>query len=179
MRGCFMLKSNFVFAVLILSLTCFAQTSTPVGASNNSGTTVVQESPSYAPTVVPSDVTLPGSGPPVGAPIGNENSNDARVGGTVEVYNPAMVIEHPVEGAATSSNVNVSAPTPVNVGMQNFAGEIPSQDKGTMSLGEVARQFRAKAHTTAKVFTNEAVQQGYSSQEATETTPQPQRDVQH
>lgn len=175
-----MVKNKFLFAILTFSLSCFAQNSSTAGVSTSAqpvGADGRYARSPFTPIVVPGEVTLPGSGPPVGAPIGNENSNDARTGGAVQVYNPTTVTDNGTAGAEVNNGAAISsAALPVNTGMQNFAGELPSEEDGAASLGEIARQYRAQSHQVARVITNEAINKMNAAQPISVATPQ--RDMQ-
>src|SRR5438094_7844327 len=118
------MKKLFLVLFLSVSLACLSQVTVSGGYATTTPQTAVQPGVPGPPQIVPSDVTLPGSGPPVGAPLTNTNTNDSRTGGIVQAYNPAAVIEHPVaESTAEASGSEASAPQlPFNTGLQSFAG---------------------------------------------------------
>ena len=153
------MKKFSLVLFLSASLACLSQTIA------NSGTTTPQTAVKTAvpgpPQVVPSDVTLPGSGPPVGAPLTNTNTNDSRTGGIVQAYNPAAVIEHPVaESTAEASGSEASAPQlPFNTGLQSFAGAATTAQGPASSLGDIARQYRTQARPAARSFNNDSIAQ--------------------
>src|SRR5881394_3962627 len=131
------------FVLLSLSLGCFAQNAASNSATTTAPQTATQSAAPAPPLVVPSNVALPGSGPPMGAPITNGNTNDSRTGGTVQVYNPATVLEHPVATASEeTANTTPAAPSevPFNAGLQSFSGSAPASQASASSLGDIARQ---------------------------------------
>src|SRR5437868_8588716 len=117
------MKRLFFILFLSASLSCFAQTTTSNGVAAIGPQTTTETAVPGPPQVVPSDVTLPGSGPPVGAPLTNSNTNDSRTGGIVQAYNPAAVVEHPVATSAPESlpAAGLAAGIPVHTGLQCFS----------------------------------------------------------
>src|SRR5436305_2938997 len=131
------MKKLFFILFLSASLSCLAQIVVSNGTATTASQTDMQTVAPGLPQIVPSDVTLPGSGPPVGAPLTNTNTNDSRTGGIVQAYNPAAVIEHPVaESTAEASGSEASAPQlPFNTGLQSFAGAATTAQGPASSLG--------------------------------------------
>src|SRR5690242_19436393 len=85
------MKKLLFILFLSVSLSCFAQVVVSNGTASIGSQTDMQTVAPGPPQIVTSDVALPGSGPPVGAPLMNSNTNDARTGGVVQAYNPATV----------------------------------------------------------------------------------------
>ena len=154
------MKKLFLVLFLSVSLACLSQVTVSGGYATTSSQTATQTAVG-PPQIVPSNVALPGSGPPLGAPLTNINTNDARTGGMVQVYNPAAVIEQPATGSPepTSININSGTQTLFNTGLQSFAGSANTVQPSNFSLGDIARQYRNQAHPAARTFTNDSISQ--------------------
>lgn len=161
------MKKLFFILFLSISLSCFAQIVVSNGTATMGPQTDMQSVAPGPPQIVPSNVALPGSGPPVGAPLTNSNTNDARTGGVVQAYNPATVY-----GSAAPSNSSgsitgseslpaegVAGGIPFNMGLQSFAGSAATGQASAPSLGDLARQYRKENHLSARIFTNDSIAQ--------------------
>jgi hypothetical protein len=161
------MKKLFFVLFLSISLSCFAQVVVSNGTATIGSQTDMQSVAPGPPQIVPSNVALPGSGPPVGAPLTNSNTNDARTGGVVQAYNPATVY-----GSAAPSNSSgsitgpeslpaegVAAGIPFNMGLQSFAGSAATGQASAPTLGDIARQYRNENHLSARMFTNDSITQ--------------------
>lgn len=156
------MKKLFLVLLLSASSGCLAQVVVSNGTATLGAPTDVQTVAPGPPQIVPSNVALPGSGPPVGAPLTNSNTNDARTGGTVQAYNPATVYEHPVENLSGSESLpatGVAAGIPFNMGLQSFAGSGSTGQTSSPPLGDIARQYRKENHLSARMFTNDSISQ--------------------
>jgi LPXTG-motif cell wall-anchored protein len=178
-----MKKLSFIL-FLSASLSCFAQVVVSSGTATMGSQTDMQSVAPGPPQIVPSNVALPGSGPPVGAPLTNSNTNDARTGGNVQAYNPATVYEHPVENPTGSESLpaaGVAAGIPFNMGLQSFSGSASTGQTSAPSLGDLARQYRKENHLSARMFTNDSITQmgpGQPVPQGKETAQAGPRDVQ-
>ena len=159
------MKKLFFILFLSISLSCFAQIVVSNGTATMGPQTDMQSVAPGPPQIVPSNVALPGSGPPVGAPLTNSNTNDARTGGVVQAYNPATVY-----GSAAPSNSSgsitgseslpaegVAGGIPFNMGLQSFAGSAATGQASAPTLGDIARQYRNENHLSARIFTNDSI----------------------
>ena len=155
------MKKLLLVLFLSCSLACLSQVSVSGGYATTTPQTAVQPGVPGPPQIVPSDVALPGSGPPVGAPLTNTNTNDARTGGMVHAYNPVAVVEQPVVENTTEGggSLNSGGQLPFNAGLQSFAGSATVAKGSGFSLGEIARQYRSQAHQPARAFTNDSITQ--------------------
>ena len=176
------MKKLILVLFLSVSLVCLSQTTAPTGSATTPQTATQMAVPG-PPQVVPSDVTLPGSGPPVGAAL--SNINDSRNGGIVQAYNPVAVVEHPVVENTAESGAGLTsgegAQIPFNTGLQNFAGSATVSQPSGFSLGDIARQYRNQAHPAPRTFTNDSISQlrgGQSLPQGREMSQAPQRDAQ-
>jgi len=177
------MKKLFFILFLSASLSCLAQIVVSNGTATTASQTDMQTVAPGPPQIVPSDVTLPGSGPPVGAPLTNSNTNDSRTGGIVQAYNPAAVVEHPVATSAPESlpAAGVAAGIPFNMGLQSFSGSASSGQASSLALGDIARQYRTQNHLSARTFTNDSISQlspGDSVPQGKEMAQAPPRTVQ-
>jgi len=178
--------------LLLFSLSCFGQNVVVYGGYATSGSPVMaQPAPLYAPAVVPANVALPGSGPPVGAPL--NNLNDSRTSGVVQVYTPPTVIETPItsgmavaapaapsETAGATATGVPGAQLGFNPGLGKFEGAIAMQAQAApqRSLADVARDFRSRPHGATRVITNENVGK-IKGVQGTPAPQPPQSDIQH
>jgi hypothetical protein len=155
------MKKLFLVLFLSVSLACLSQVTVSGGYATTTPQTAVQPGVPGPPQIVPSDVALPGSGPPVGAPLTNSNTNDARTGGMVHAYNPVAVVEQPVveNTTETGGSLNSGAQLPFNTGLQSFGGSGAASQASGLSLGDIARQYRNQAHQPARTFTNDSITQ--------------------
>jgi LPXTG-motif cell wall-anchored protein len=155
------MKKLFLVLFLSVSLACLSQVTVSGGYATTSSQTATQTGVPGPPQIVPSNVALPGSGPPVGAPLTNVNTNDARTGGMVQAYNPAAVVEQPATGSSepTNTNINSGPQTLFNTGLQSFAGSATTAQGPSSSLGDIARQYRNQAHLSTRSFNNDSIAQ--------------------
>jgi LPXTG-motif cell wall-anchored protein len=155
------MKKPFLVLFLSVSLACLSQVTVSGGYATTTPQTAMQPGVPGPPQIVPSDIALPGSGPPVGAPLTNSNTNDARTGGMVHAYNPVAVVEQPVVENTTETGAGLTsgAQLPFNTGLQSFAGSAKVGQGSGFSLGEFARQYRNQAHQPTRTFTNDSIAQ--------------------
>jgi hypothetical protein len=184
--------------LLLLSLSCFGQNIVVYGGYATSGAPVLgQPAPVYAPAMVPSNVALPGSGPPMGAPI--NNLNDSRTSGVVQVYTPPTVIQTPapvpMAAAPALPSVETTAGEPVTVapatgvpgaqlgfnpGLGKFEGAIAAQAQPApqRSLADVAKEYRSRPRTAPRTITNENIDK-LKGVQGTPAPQPPQSEIQH
>jgi LPXTG-motif cell wall-anchored protein len=170
-----MIRKLSLVSLLTLSLTCFGQVISNGGYAAN-----VAPSAAMAPITSTPDVALPGSGPAVGAPLGNTNTNDSRfaTGPSFVSRNalPNEVVdsnyvpatdETATNGAAISNDqtlqmnnaATAAATEPFNIGIQHFVSGAPGAATNSASLAEIAKQVRGESHPAARVFNNDTIQQ--------------------
>lgn len=183
------MKKLLLVPFLLASLSCFAQVVISNGTATVGSQTDMQTVAPGPPQIVPSNVALPGSGPPVGAPLTNSNTNDARTGGVVQAYNPAAVYERPASSSSSESitgseslpAAGVAAGIPFNMGLQSFSGSASSGQTSAPPLGDIARQYRKENHLSARMFTNDSISQmspGQPLPQGKETAQEGPRDIQ-
>ncbi len=171
---------NFSLALLLSASLGFAQVVTMGGTATTAGPAVatVPMSAANAPLVSTPDISLPGSGPAMGAPIASAAANDSRSSGGPSVYNPnAMPVPEPapanlaaVPNAASltptpqssttgTAGTTASATTtePFENGIQHFESGLPNPSNPTPSLGQIARAYRAQHRQAAKTFNNQSI----------------------
>jgi LPXTG-motif cell wall-anchored protein len=157
------------FAVLLIaSLSCFGQV-VSTGGYATTGPVVVPFSAANAPLIATPDVALPGSGPAVGAPLGNSNSNDSRFTTGPSVYNPNSIALGDNSGAssATTSAENQTSTNGTDnaaannrgfeFGVQIVESSTPTANRAVPSLGEIAKEFRSQHREPTKVLNNDTV----------------------
>src|SRR5438045_2342875 len=137
------------FVLLSLSFGCFAQNAASNSATTTAPQTATQSAAPAPPLVVPSNVALPGSGPPMGAPITNGNTNDSRTGGTVQVYNPATVLEHPITTASGETANTTPAPTAPHLRRNDSATAGATQQSGRVDQQKRTSSNSASADQSA------------------------------
>jgi hypothetical protein len=166
-----MLGKFAFFFLLAVSLTCFGQVTTIGGYATTSGPAILTTpiSAADAPLVSTPDIALPGSGPAVGVPLSNTNTNDSRTATGPSIANPNAIT--PV---VTESNANAtaneaagvtgepatanSADQPFEFGIQQFGWEPASAFSNPVtSLGEIARKYRSQRHQAVRTFTNDSI----------------------
>lgn len=164
-----MLGKFTLFFLLAVSLTCFGQVTTIGGYATTSGPAIVTTpiSAADAPLVSTPDIALPGSGPAVGVPLSNTNTNDSRTATGPSIANPNAIT--PV---VTESNANATAneaagvagepadanAQPFEFGIQKFGWEPASAFSNPVtSLGEIARKYRSQHHEAIRTFTNDSI----------------------
>jgi hypothetical protein len=166
-----MIRKLSLCTLLTLSLSCFGQVVANGGYAAN-----VAPSAAIAPITSTPEIALPGSGPAVGAPLGNTNTNDSRfsTGPSVVSRNELPGEAAPAETTAPAAsngtpaaieqvpqtNAAAAAVTePFNVGIQHFVSGAPGAPNNGLSLAEIVKQTRGQAHPAARVFTNDSIQQ--------------------
>jgi len=161
--------------LLIASLSCFGQVVSYGGYATTAGPAVgiIPLSAASAPLIATPDVALPGSGPAVGIPLGNSNTNDSRISTGPSVYNPNSIPDDIAGsiGAAntaaetqTSSSNAPAANQPFEFGVQHVETSTSAASTATPSLGEIAKQLRAEQRPATKVINNETVARLNASQ---------------
>jgi LPXTG-motif cell wall-anchored protein len=129
---------------------------------------MVPFSAANAPLIATPDVSLPGSGPAVGAPLGNSNSNDSRFTTGPSVYNPNSIALGDNTGAATTTSaenqtsINGTGNAAANdqgfeFGVQQVESSTSTASGPVPSLGEIAKEFRAQHLQPTKVLNNDSV----------------------
>jgi LPXTG-motif cell wall-anchored protein len=138
------------------------------GYATTAGTIITPYSAANAPLIATPDVALPGSGPAVGTPLGNSNSNDSRFTTGPSVYNPNSIVLGDNAGAAattsadnqTSANGSGSAAANdqgFEFGVQQVESSTSTPSSPVRSLGEIAKEFRAQHLQPTKVINNDSV----------------------
>ena len=155
--------------LLIASLSCFGQVVSYGGYATTAGPAVgiIPLSAASAPLIATPDVALPGSGPAVGLPLGNSNTNDSRISTGPSVYNPNSIpddIAGPIGAANTAAETQTSssnnAPAtdqPFEFGVQHVETSRSAANTAAPSLGEIAKQLRTEQRPATKVINNETV----------------------
>jgi LPXTG-motif cell wall-anchored protein len=154
-------------ALLIASLSCFGQV-VSTGGYATTGPVMVPFSAASAPLIATPDVALPGSGPAVGAPLGNSNPNDSRFATGPSVYNPNSIALGDNTAAATTTSAenqtstNSTGNAPANnqefeFGVQHVESSISTASGPVPSLGEIAKEFRAQHLQPTKILNNDSV----------------------
>lgn len=162
--------------LLIASLSCFGQVVSYGGYATTAGPAVgiIPISAASAPLIATPDVALPGSGPAVGVPLGNSNTNDSRISTGPSVHNPNSIPDD-IAGAIGTANTAPEAQTsssdtapatnqPFEFGVQHVETSTFAANAPTPSLGEIAKQLRAEQRPATKVINNETVARLHASQ---------------
>jgi hypothetical protein len=109
------------------------------------------------------DVALPGSGPAVGVPLGNSNSNDSRVSTGPSVYNPNAVgyefgaSAEPAPIGSSNTNTTPANDQPFEFGVQHVLSSSPDVNSPSPSLGEIARRVRSNHNAPVRVINNDSI----------------------
>jgi LPXTG-motif cell wall-anchored protein len=133
-----------------------------------------------APIASTPDIALPGSGPAVGVPLGNSNTNDSRVSTGASVSNRNYINSEPAmsnvtaetgipdNGLTAASNGATASPITAeqtgnaeayNMGIQHFESGLQEKAAATPSLAELARQVRSSQHPATRVINNDTIAQ--------------------
>jgi len=151
--------------LLTASVACFGQVTVTGGYATTSGpaTMTIPGSAANPPLVSTPDIALPGSGPAVGVRLSNTNPNDSRDSTGPSVAN-SNSITLPTENGNTATETPLApssaAPSensgPFEFGIQRFGMEsVPA--KNAISLGEIAKRYRAQHHQGVRTFTNDSI----------------------
>lgn len=169
-----------LFAVLAGSVSCFGQVATSGGYATNAGpTSTISTSTATAPMVATPDAALPGSGPAVGVPLGNSNSNDSRTSTGPSVYNPNAVgyefgaNTEPAPIGAANTNTTPASDQPFEFGVQHVLSSSPAIDSSTPSLGETARRVRSNRNAPVRMINNDSIARLNAAQTGTGNTQNP------
>jgi hypothetical protein len=159
------MSSKLLFVALIaFSVSCFGQAVSTGGyATNAAPMSTISTSTATAPMVATPDAALPGSGPAVGVPLGNSNSNDSRVSTGPSVYNPnAVGYEYganaePAPIGASNTNTTPATNQPFEFGVQHVISSSPDVNSPTPSLGDIARRVRSNRNAPVRVINNDSI----------------------
>jgi LPXTG-motif cell wall-anchored protein len=177
-----MFRTLSLCSLLAFSLTCFAQITTTGGYATTSSPAIGMApfSVANAPIASTPDIALPGSGPAVGAPLGNTNSNDSRISTGASVANRNSIYSEPAmsnvtaetgipdNGVTAASNGATAASTTTaqagtaeayNMGIQHFESGLAGKSANSLSLAELARQVRGSRHPATRVINNDSIAQ--------------------
>lgn len=189
-----MFRTLSLYSLFIFSLTCFAQVTTTGGHATTSSPAIglVPFNLANAPIASTPDIALPGSGPAVGAPLGNTNTNDSRVSTGASVANRNFMYSEPAvsnvtaetgipdNGVPAASNGATAASTTAaqtgnaeayNMGIQHFESGLPGKSGNSQSLAEVARQVRSSRRPATRVINNDTIAQLNARGETTGNIP--------
>lgn len=189
-----MFRTLSLCSLFAFSLTCFAQVATTGGYATTSSPAMgtVPFNVANAPIASTPDIALPGSGPAVGAPLGNTNTNDSRVSTGASVANRNFMYSEPAvsnvtaetgipdNGLTAASNGATAASTTAaqtgnveayNMGIQHFESGLPGKSGNSQSLAEVARQVRSSRRPATRVINNDTIAQLNARGETTGNIP--------
>ena len=145
--------------VLIASLACVGQVTTTGGYGTTYNVASTPAGTPDAPIISTPDIALPGSGPAVGAPLTNVNTNDSRTATRPSVYNPNFI--SPVSGNPQEASFTGSAPASGNegfeFGVQHFVSGAPAAATSRQSLAEIARAIKAQHPKASRSFNNDSI----------------------
>ncbi len=189
-----MFRTLSLCSLFAFSLTCFAQVATIGGYATSSSPAMgtVPFNVANAPIASTPDIALPGSGPAVGAPLGNTNTNDSRVSTGASVANRNSIYSQPAmsnvtaeagisdNGVTAASNGATAASTTApqtgnaeayNMGIQHFESGLLGKGGNIQSLAEVARQARNSRRPATRVINNDTIAQLNARGETTGNIP--------
>lgn len=156
-----MFRKVCFFQLLIISSSCFAQVTIIGGAA-----TTIGPSAAISPLIATPEIALPGSGSAVGAPLVSAAANDSRFSRSGMVYDPNGA-EHALR-ARNSSDVgavprsepqNAAAAERFEFGIQHFESGPVSVGAPPVSLGKIARNYRAQRHQATRTYTDDGIAQ--------------------
>jgi LPXTG-motif cell wall-anchored protein len=159
-------------AMLLMSVSCFAQVSTTGGyatsaQSSMAGAVISSDNP---PMVSTPDIALPGSGSAVGAPLSSAAANDSRFSTGPSVHsanaiapqasgdNGTLAFGLPANESVQTSGSSAGAQN-FEFGIQHFESGLPNANTSVPSLGQIARNYRAQHRKPARSFNNDSISQ--------------------
>lgn len=175
-----MFRTLSLCSLLAFSFTCIAQVTSTGGYATTSGIGVVPLNAANAPITSTPDIALPGSGPAVGAALGNTNTNDSRFSTGASVSNRNSIYSEPAMSnvtaetgipdnrvAAASNGATAASTTAAqtgnaeayNMGIQQFESGLSGKNANSPSLAEIARQMRGNQRPPARVINNDTIAQ--------------------
>jgi LPXTG-motif cell wall-anchored protein len=159
-------------AMLLMSVSCFAQVSTTGGyatsaQSSMAGAVISSDNP---PLVSTPDIALPGSGSAVGAPLSSAAANDSRFSTGPSVHSANAIAPQAsgdngtlAFGLPANESVQTSGSSPgaqnFEFGIQHFESGLPNANTSVPSLGQIARNYRAQHRKPARSFNNDSISQ--------------------
>jgi LPXTG-motif cell wall-anchored protein len=159
-------------SILVTSLSCFAQVSTSGGYATNSQSSMLGAvaSSDNPPLVSTPDIALPGSGSAVGAPLSSAAANDSRFSTGPSVHsanaiapqvagnNGTLAFGLPANESAQTSATSAGAQS-FEFGILHFESGLPNANTSVLSLGQIARNYRAQHRKAARSFNNDSISQ--------------------